>query len=177
MSTSSGTRTLPTSALSDWLPLRTRQQRGCSAPIFASRCLSYAGAAAGNCGGGGGRRYVDGTCHLIAAPVLDGRTCPKPTGRVRAADDHPVRSELLREVDIDPDATFFDLGGHSLLALSRVCRVEALCGRRRSLLRVGQTRLRGFALDRARDEPALDPAATPRRAALGWLRRLFGRTA
>ena len=86
-------------------------------------------------------------------------------------------SELLPEVDIDPDATFFDLGGHSLLALSMVNRVEARCGRRLSLLRVGQTSLRGLALDLARDEPALDPPSLQGPARLGWLRRLFGRSA
>jgi acyl carrier protein len=86
-------------------------------------------------------------------------------------------SELLPEVDIDPDATFFDLGGHSLLALSMVNRVEALCGRRLSLLRVGQTSLRGLALDLARGEPTLDHPSKARAAPLSWLRRLLGRPA
>ncbi len=87
-------------------------------------------------------------------------------------------SELLPETEVTADANFFDLGGHSLLALSMINRLEALCGQRPNLLRVGQASLRGLAEELARAAPIAEPThSTPAGAAptRGWLRRLFGR--
>jgi amino acid adenylation domain-containing protein len=88
-------------------------------------------------------------------------------------------SELLPAAEITADANFFDLGGHSLLALSMINRLEALCGQRPNLLRVGQASLRGLAEELARGaaSSAQPTHATPAEAAptRGWLRRLFGR--
>ncbi len=88
-------------------------------------------------------------------------------------------SELLPESEVTADANFFDLGGHSLLALSMINRLEALCGQRPNLLRVGQASLRGLAEELARAAPPITGPthSTPAGAApaRGWLRRLFGR--
>jgi len=87
-------------------------------------------------------------------------------------------SELLPAAEVTADANFFDLGGHSLLALSMINRLEALCGQRPNLLRVGQASLRGLAEELARAAPVAEPThSTPAEAApaRGWLRRLFGR--
>jgi amino acid adenylation domain-containing protein len=88
-------------------------------------------------------------------------------------------SELLPAAKVTADANFFDLGGHSLLALSMINRLEALCGQRPNLLRVGQASLRGLAEELARAAPPITGPthSTPAEAApaRGWLRRLFGR--
>ena len=90
--------------------------------------------------------------------------------------------ELLGTPDVRAEDNFFELGGHSLLALSMVGRVELACGKRLSLLRVGDSSLRALAreLDQQGREAELEtiaagPADAAPPARPGWLGRLLGR--
>jgi non-ribosomal peptide synthetase component F len=98
-----------------------------------------------------------------------------------------VWSELLQTSEVTEQDNFFELGGHSLLALTMVSRVENACGRRLSLLRVGNSSLRALALQLAEEGSSSDAAndndsALPVAASQGgrlrrWIGRLIGKSA
>ncbi|MCK7593999.1 non-ribosomal peptide synthetase/type I polyketide synthase [Pseudomarimonas salicorniae] len=116
-----------------------------------------------------------------AAPTRVTESAPQGAARelLRA-----IWKELLAVDSVSDDDNFFELGGHSLLALTMVGRVEVACGKRLSLLRVGDSSLGALAAELEAGEPRREPEpalatssveATARPAGRRWMRRLLGR--